>query len=289
MKHIVRLLTAFNLLLIALAIKANDKGQVYRAVYELNEIYTYIGNDREPDLSTERSEAKFRKDILRLELYPESSFCYSYHTWITDSLKMEPNGDKIWDEMFFAWYRSGRSGERTYPHKRSNWLIEKNRLANTMTVYDFFDSQFYQYADSLLSPAGWIITDSVSTINGYDCIFATCSYHGRDWNVWFSPDLPWHDGPWKFSGLPGLVVSASDAEGLYRFELKEIYHVSQPVKPWIRKPKKTTRQKFLKENFEYLKQLDGGAISAEFDIKIDSSPDKPKRYRIGIEKDYDYK
>ncbi len=41
MKHIVRLLTVFNLLLIALAIKANDKGQVYRAVYELNEIYTY--------------------------------------------------------------------------------------------------------------------------------------------------------------------------------------------------------------------------------------------------------
>lgn len=41
MKHIVRLLTTFNLLLIALAIKANDKGQVYRAVYELNEIYTY--------------------------------------------------------------------------------------------------------------------------------------------------------------------------------------------------------------------------------------------------------
>ena len=45
MKHIVRLLTTFNLLLIALAIKANDKGQVYRAVYELNEIYTYIGNN----------------------------------------------------------------------------------------------------------------------------------------------------------------------------------------------------------------------------------------------------
>ena len=45
----------------------------------------------------------------------------------------------------------------------------------------------------------------------------------------------------------------------------------------------------MKENFEYLKQLDGGALSAEFDIKIDSSPDKPKRYRIGIEKDYDYK
>lgn len=269
--------------------RANDKQTTYRAVYELNEIYTYVGNGLEPDLSDENSEVTFRKDIVRLELYPESSFCYSYHTWMTDSLEMQPNGDKIWNEMFFAWYRNGRSGEPTYPHKRSNWLIEKKHSGNSMTVYDFFDGQFYQYADTLLSPSDWVITDSVSMINGYDCILATCSYHGRDWNVWFSTDLPWHDGPWKFSGLPGLTVSAYDAEGLYRFDLKEIYPISQSVKPWAKKPKKTSRQKFLKENFEYLKQLDGSGLAAEFGIKVDTSPDKPKRYRIGIEKDYNYR
>lgn len=276
-------------LLLTSSIEANDKEQVYRAVYELNEIYSYIGNDWEPDLSDEKSDVKFRKDILRLELYPESSFCYSYYTWMTDSLKMEPNGDKIWDEMFFAWYRSGASGEPTYPYKRSNWLIEKNRSTDNMTVYDFFDSQFYQYSDTGLSSSDWVITYSVSNINGYDCMLATCSYHGRDWEVWFSTDLPWQDGPWKFSGLPGLVVSASDVEGLYRFDLKEIYPVSKPVKPWVKKPKKTTRQQFPKELFEYFKTLDGGGITAELGIKVDSSPDKPKRYRIGIEKDYIHK
>lgn len=274
---------------VALSVEANDKEQVYRAVYELSEIYTYIGNDWEPDLSDEKSEVKYRKDILRLELYPESSFCYSYHSWMTDSLDMEPNGEKIWYEMFFAWYDSGHTGEPTYPHKRSSWLIEKNRLDGSMTVVDFFDGQFYQFADTVQAPSDWIITDSVSTISGYDCILATCSYHGRDWEVWFSTDLPWQDGPWKFSGLPGLVVSASDAEGLYKFNLKEIYPVSEPVTPWVKKTKKTTRQKFLKEQFEYLKQLDGGSLSAQFDIKVDTSPDKPRRYRVGIEKDYFYK
>lgn len=278
-----------SFLLFTSAMQANDKEQVYRAVYELSEIYTYIGNNWEPDLSDEKSEVKYRKDILRLELYPESSFCYSYHTWMTDSLKMEADGEKIWDEMFFAWYRGGRSGEPTYPHKRSNWLIEKNRSDGSMTVVDFFDGQFYQYADTVPAPSDWIITDSVSTISGYDCILATCSFHGRDWNVWFSTDLPWYDGPWKFSGLPGLVVSASDAEGLYKFTLKEIYPVSEPVKPWAKKPKKTTRQKFLKERFEYLRQLDGGSLTAQFDIKVDTSTDKPRRYRVGIEKDYFYK
>ncbi len=55
------------------------------------------------------------------------------------------------------------------------------------------------------------------------------------------------------------------------------------------KTEKTSRQKFLKENFEYLKQLDGSGLVAEFGIKVDTSPYKPKRYRIGIEKDYDYR
>lgn len=263
-------------------------GSIYRAVYEFNEIHTYIGNEWEPNPSDDKSEIKFRKDILRLELYPESSFCYSYYTWNTDSLKEVPNGEKIWDEMFRAWYHGDRSGEPAYPHMRSQWKILKNRGDDTMTVYDYYDNEHYQYTDSI-SSFDWVITDSVSNKNGYDCILATCSYRGRDWNVWFSTDLPWYDGPWKFSGLPGLVVSASDADSLYRFELKDIYPVSDPVKPWMKKPKKTSRQKFLKEKFEYLKQLDGTALTAEFGIKVDTSPDKPRCYRIGIEKDYNYK
>ncbi len=288
MKRLKEIILGSLVLFIALTVKANDNETVYRAVYELNEVYSYVGNDWEPDLSDEKSDVKFRKDILRLELYPESSFCYSYYTWMSDSLGMEPNGEKIWMDMFRAWYRSDRSGEPTYPHKRAYWKIAKNRTENIMTVYDAYDNENYQYIDSI-SEFNWIITDSTANKNGYDCLLATCSYHGREWEVWFSTDLPWHDGPWKFSGLPGLVVSASDADGLYRFELKDLYPVSHPVKPWVKKPKKTTRQKFLEEQFEYFKQLDGGAVTAEFGIKVDYAPDKPRRPRIGIEKDYNYK
>lgn len=281
------------LLWIAIPIFAQENSRIYRAVYDLKEIYTYKGDKWEPDLSDEKSDIKSRKDIIRLELHPESSFCYSYHTWMTDSLEMEPNGEKIWYEMFFSWYRGNRTGaengDQGYPHKRSTWQIVKNHSDDMMKVFDCFDQQDYQYADSLLMPQNWVITDSISNINGYDCQLATCSYHGREWQAWFSTELPWHDGPWKLSGLPGLIVSASDAQGFYQFNLKDIYPISSPLKPWAKKPKKTTREKFLKENFEYLKQLDGGGITAQFGIKVDQSRQTPRRYRPGIEKDYDYK
>ena len=29
---------------------------------------------------------------------------------------------------------------------------------------------------------------------------------GRKWTAWFSPEIPIQDGPYKFRGLPGLIV-----------------------------------------------------------------------------------
>ena len=94
-------------------------------------------------------------------------------------------------------------------------------------------------------------------------------------------------------------LMAKDKEAVYRavYEFNEVHTYigndwesdlsdeRSEVKFRKEKPKKTTRQKFLKEKFEYLRQLDGGALTAEFGIKVDTSPGKPRCYRIGLEKD----
>lgn len=271
------------------SIRIYGKELIYRAVYELDELYSYKGDDFEPDINNEKSEMRFRKDILRLELYPDSSFCYSYYTWFTDSLQMQPNGDKLWDEIFRATYKPGYKGEPLYPHKRNTFQIIKNRTKGNMTVYDFFDGENYIYEDSL-PDFNWNITDSTATKSGYESVLALCTSHGRDWNVWFSPELPWQDGPWKFSSLPGLVIEASDAEKFYTFRLKEISQLDNPIQPWVRNPKKTTCIKFIEDRFQYLKTLDGGSIlEAEFGIATNQSRNKSQRYRIGLEKNYNRK
>lgn len=54
----------------------------------------------------------------------------------------------------------------------------------------------------------WNLTDSTKSILGMTCYMATCSFRGRDYTVWFTPDIPVMAGPWKFSGLPGLILEA---------------------------------------------------------------------------------
>ncbi len=69
----------------------------------------------------------------------------------------------------------------------------------------------------------WEIKDSTSIILGYNSVMATCSFKGRDYVAWFTPQIPVSSGPWKFSGLPGLILKVEDTRGFYRFEIAKVY------------------------------------------------------------------
>lgn len=79
----------------------------------------------------------------------------------------------------------------------------------------------------------WVIGDSTSMICGYMCHQATASYGNRDWIVWFCPDIPVNLGPWKFAGLPGLILRAEDTAGEYIFKAVALRHDSKPIN-WYR-------------------------------------------------------
>lgn len=68
----------------------------------------------------------------------------------------------------------------------------------------------------------WEITDSTTTIGGYECLLATSNYCGRLWYAWFTPEIPIPGGPWKLSGLPGLILKAHDTKRHYQYSAVQI-------------------------------------------------------------------
>ncbi|SFD82320.1 GLPGLI family protein [Thermophagus xiamenensis] len=66
----------------------------------------------------------------------------------------------------------------------------------------------------------WSIINSADTIIlGYPCKKARTHFAGRDYTAWFTPEIPVSDGPYKFYGLPGLIVLIEDSQKQHRFEL----------------------------------------------------------------------
>lgn len=59
----------------------------------------------------------------------------------------------------------------------------------------------------------WKILPEKQKIGEYNTQKATTTYGGREWIAWFSTDIPFQDGPYKFYGLPGLIVKLEDKTG----------------------------------------------------------------------------
>jgi len=74
------------------------------------------------------------------------------------------------------------------------------------------------WSDSLPSMK-WTILNQFTTIKNNYCQKAVTTFRGRDYTVFFALNIPIQDGPWKFCGLPGLIVMGSDSKGIFKFEM----------------------------------------------------------------------
>ena len=71
---------------------------------------------------------------------------------------------------------------------------------------------------------------------------AETDYHGRHWTVWFTPEIPLQDGPWKLCGLPGLILEATDSTDQHSFIATGIENSNQEIYP-IYEPRKYDKMK----------------------------------------------
>lgn len=75
----------------------------------------------------------------------------------------------------------------------------------------------------------WEITGDTLTVNSYLCHRAEADFRGRRWIAWFAPEIPVSSGPWKFSGLPGLIMQVEDTAGEYRWINTSITQAKLPI------------------------------------------------------------
>ncbi len=73
-----------------------------------------------------------------------------------------------------------------------------------------------------LPTLNWQTTEETKTILGYDCKKATTAFAGRNYIAWYTTAIPITDGPYKFYGLPGLILEISDTENHHTFNALSI-------------------------------------------------------------------
>jgi len=108
--------------------------------------------------------------------------------------------------------------------------IYQNYPEGKMTVHTRHGKTMFSYEEEL-APQEWtIVPDSTRHILDYTCQLAICDYRGRSYQAWFTPEVAVYSGPWKFRGLPGLIMEVYDNDRHYHYQLTDIRKgVSEPV------------------------------------------------------------
>lgn len=102
-----------------------------------------------------------------------------------------------------------------------DYQIYKNYPEGKITYTDFFPVDYYKYEEPL-NAFNWEITDEKKMMGIYSIQKAITNYAGRTWEAWFTPEIPVNEGPYKFNGLPGLILRIQDTKGHFVFEVDDI-------------------------------------------------------------------
>ena len=84
------------------------------------------------------------------------------------------------------------------------------RKTNTYENENFINIKFEYYSFKTTDQITWNISGKTKQVQQYTLQKATAKFGGRNWVAWFSREIPFNEGPFKFSGLPGLVFEIYD-------------------------------------------------------------------------------
>ena len=94
----------------------------------------------------------------------------------------------------------------------------------TSLVYDNLINNYFEKVNDIFYTIerkfvyNWRLTDEKKVYMSKECQKAIGNFKGREYEVWFTTEIPYPIGPWKLGGLPGAILYAKDKTGDVEFE-----------------------------------------------------------------------
>ena len=230
--------------------------------------------------------------------------CFSQKSAAVVDYKIFNNGDssntlyaKLYVEnqttLYIASYNTQVFSDAEYEAKRTRFDALKDYLKvdhkkKEILFFEYLGQNAVLIKDEY-NNLKWDITSETKTIAGYECTKATTSFRGRDWIVWFSPEIPLPYGPWKLHGLPGLILEAEDSTNTYVWSAEKIEYRRDPVLDkdfnsflQTRNKKPMTLKQYMDDQAEWNANLDAKMKS------LTPGMGDPVYYRVGYELKYEW-
>lgn len=231
---------AITLFLISQAAASQNPGvsvEQFEAIYKA----TYIASFQ-PDSND--VESKQTGIIFTLYISAKHSYFVNNERYMRDSIVYEVGKGNISPNFVLANLNS-------MPQPRANFRVFKNRVENEIITINPIYNKDYAYSEPI-SIISWQIHPKTQVIGELNCQMATGSFAGRDYIAWFTTEIRIPEGPYKFNGLPGLIVRIADTKDHYSFDLLDIRNIRELVQVLPPDPVEwTTKRRFNQERSRF--------------------------------------
>ncbi|MBU8883789.1 GLPGLI family protein [Kaistella sp. DKR-2] len=195
-----------------------------------------------------------KTEWMYLDISKKGSKFYSKSTFESDSIIQESIRKQMASGMRnIAVSKQRRGGE-------INYEVEKTYPEYRTYLVSNIGNDTYKVVED--RKPDWKISSEKKKLGTFSVQKATADFAGRKWTAWFTTDVPIQDGPYKFSGLPGLIIEVADQTGTHKMELKGLKKIPESTTeelntqgkdiPMLRKkPIEVNRQQYVKQLKQY--------------------------------------
>lgn len=114
------------------------------------------------------------------------------------------------------------------PMFSTNHVIYKDLQKSEITYSETIDNINFGYNEPI-KDLKWKLLSGKKTILNFQCNEANIDFHGRTYTAWYTRDVAITDGPYKFSGLPGLILEVYDNEKNFHYKALAITKKSMDI------------------------------------------------------------
>ncbi|MFS4467268.1 GLPGLI family protein [Maribacter sp. 2210JD10-5] len=116
----------------------------------------------------------------------------------------------------------------------------KDFTANHIICYSNVNYQKKAILKDSLKLFDWKLNNNdTKEILGFKCNTASSTFRGRKYTAYYTPELAVSDGPWKFNGLPGLILEVKEKDERIHYKAYDIKVINEKTE--IKSPLKENR------------------------------------------------
>ncbi|MEZ4919633.1 MAG: GLPGLI family protein [Saprospiraceae bacterium] len=140
-----------------------------------------------------------------------------------------PENDSSYTDSQYIFEVKAYGDSEGFPIYRKHgqpWLITK---------FPCKESKVHCIVSDTVNDMNWKLHPEFRIIGQFNCQKAVCQFRGRSYVAWYTLEIPISSGPYKFGGLPGLILDVESTDGLVKFNFVSL-EISSSLTDVIRPP-----------------------------------------------------